>query len=36
MTGDNQFYVSYDPAFVTPAELDERIRVAGIPGVQTT
>ncbi len=36
MTGDNQFYVSYDPAFITPAELDEKTRVAGISGVQMT
>jgi TPR repeat protein len=30
---DNQFSVSYDPALLTPAQLDEKIRAAGIPAL---
>ena len=30
MTGDLHFYVAYDPALITTAELDEKIRAAGL------
>jgi hypothetical protein len=30
MTAENQFYVAYDPALITPAQLDEKIRAAGL------
>lgn len=30
MAGDNQFSVSYDPALITPGQLDEKIRAAGL------
>jgi TPR repeat protein len=30
MSGDNQVSVPYDPALITPAELDEKIRAAGL------
>ena len=33
VTPDNQFLVSYEPALITPAQLDERIRAAGLPAV---
>ena len=29
MAGDHEFNVSYDPALIAPAELDERIRALG-------
>jgi TPR repeat protein len=30
MTGDHHFYVAYDPALITTAELDEKIGAAGL------
>ena len=30
MSGEHQFSVSYEPALITPAQLDERIRAAGL------
>jgi TPR repeat protein len=33
MTGDKQFSVSYEPALITPAQLDEQIRAAGLAAV---
>jgi TPR repeat protein len=30
MTPDNQFSVAYEPALITPGQLDERIRAAGL------
>jgi len=36
VTGGNEFYVGYDPALIAPAQLDEKIRAAGIPALPTT
>jgi hypothetical protein len=33
MTADNQFSVGYDPALITPAQLDEKIRAVGLPAI---
>lgn len=33
MTGDHQFFVSYEPALITPAQLDEKIRAAGLSAI---
>jgi hypothetical protein len=30
MAGDKQFSVSYEPALITPAQLDEQIPAAGL------
>jgi hypothetical protein len=36
MTGDNEFSVCYDPELIAPAQLDEKIRAAGISALPTT
>jgi TPR repeat protein len=33
VTGDNEFSVSYEPALITPAQLDEKVRTAGLVAV---
>ncbi len=33
MTADNEFYVGYDPALITPFQLDEKIRAVGLPAL---
>jgi hypothetical protein len=30
MAGDSQFSVSYEPALITPTQLDEQVRAAGL------
>ena len=35
-TGAKEINVCYDSALIAPAELDEKIRAAGIPAIPTT
>ena len=34
--GDREINVSFDPALITPAELDDKVRAAGIGAIRTT